>query len=37
MPKLNVGAVAIDYELRGEGPPLLMINGFRRSRVVWLP
>ncbi len=36
MPKLTAGAVSIDYELRGEGPPLLMINGFRRSRVVWL-
>ena len=36
MAKLNVGAVSIDYELRGAGPPLLMINGFRRSRVVWL-
>jgi pimeloyl-ACP methyl ester carboxylesterase len=36
VPKLNVGAVAIDCELRGAGPPLLMINGFRRSRVVWM-
>jgi pimeloyl-ACP methyl ester carboxylesterase len=36
MPKLNAGSLLIDYELRGEGPPLLMINGFRRSRVVWL-
>lgn len=36
MTKLSAGAVSIDYELRGEGPPLLMINGFRRSRVVWL-
>ena len=36
MPKLNAGTLAIDYELRGEGPPLLLINGFRRSRVVWL-
>jgi len=36
MPGLNAGAVTIDYELRGEGPPLLLINGFRRSRVVWL-
>ena len=36
MPKLNAGAVSIDYERRGDGPPLLMINGFRRSRVVWL-
>jgi pimeloyl-ACP methyl ester carboxylesterase len=36
MPKLNAGAVAIAYETRGAGPPLLMINGFRRSHVVWL-
>jgi len=36
MPKLNAGELSIDYELRGDGPPLLMINGFRRSRVVWL-
>ncbi|MCX7141518.1 MAG: alpha/beta fold hydrolase [Proteobacteria bacterium] len=36
MPKLSAGAVSIDCEVRGEGPPLLMINGFRRSRVVWL-
>lgn len=36
MPKANVAGVAIDYELRGSGPPLLLINGFRRSRVVWL-
>jgi 3-oxoadipate enol-lactonase len=36
MSKLNAGAVTIDYELRGDGPPLLMINGFRRSRVAWL-
>lgn len=36
MAKVNVDGVSIDYELRGAGPPLLMINGFRRSRVVWL-
>jgi len=36
MPTLNAGAVSIAYELRGAGPPLLLINGFRRSRVVWL-
>ncbi len=36
MPMLNAGAVSIAYETRGAGPPLLMINGFRRSRVVWL-
>lgn len=36
MPRVNSDGVAIDYELRGNGPPLLLINGFRRSRVVWL-
>jgi 3-oxoadipate enol-lactonase len=36
MPKTQAGAVAIDFEVRGSGPPLLMINGFRRSRVIWL-
>ncbi len=35
MPKLTANGIAIDCELRGAGPPLLMINGFRRSRVVW--
>ena len=36
MPKINLGSVSIDCETRGRGEPLLMINGFRRSRVVWL-
>lgn len=36
MTRVHTGAVTLDYELRGQGPPLLMINGFRRSRVVWL-
>ena len=36
MSKAKSGPVTLDYELRGNGPPLLMINGFRRSRVVWL-
>ncbi len=36
MSKANSGGVSIDYEIRGDGPPLLMVNGFRRSRVVWL-
>jgi len=36
MPVIKVGAVAIACETRGNGPPLLMINGFRRSRVAWL-
>jgi pimeloyl-ACP methyl ester carboxylesterase len=35
MPKATVDGVAIDYELRGAGAPLLMICGFRRSRAVW--
>ena len=36
MTRVNAGSLQLDYELRGQGPPLLMINGFRRSRVVWL-
>jgi pimeloyl-ACP methyl ester carboxylesterase len=36
MPKANADGVAIDYEVRGAGAPLLMICGFRRSRVVWM-
>jgi pimeloyl-ACP methyl ester carboxylesterase len=36
MTRVNIGALSLDYELRGEGPPLLMINGFRRSRVGWM-
>jgi pimeloyl-ACP methyl ester carboxylesterase len=35
MAKATVGGVSIDYELRGQGAPLLMFNGFRRSRVIW--
>jgi pimeloyl-ACP methyl ester carboxylesterase len=35
MTRVNCGAVSLDYEFRGQGPPLLMINGFRRSRVAW--
>ena len=29
------GGLRIAFELRGEGPSLLMICGFRRSRVIW--
>ena len=36
MTRVHVGPLELDYALRGQGPPLLMINGFRRSRVVWL-
>lgn len=35
MTRIATGEVSLDYELRGQGPPLLMICGFRRSRVIW--
>jgi pimeloyl-ACP methyl ester carboxylesterase len=35
MPKADASGTAIDYALRGNGPSLLMIAGFRRSRVIW--
>lgn len=35
MAKAGVGGISIDYEMRGQGPPLLMFCGFRRSRVIW--
>ena len=36
MARVMVGALHIDHETRGSGPPLLMVPGFRRSRAVWL-
>ena len=36
MTRIKAGNIQLDYELRGSGAPLIMINGFRRSRVVWL-
>lgn len=36
MSRIKAGDIHLDYETRGNGPPLMMINGFRRSRVVWL-
>lgn len=36
MSRIKAGDIQLDYEMRGSGPPLIMINGFRRSRVVWL-
>ena len=36
MSRIKAGGIHLDYETRGSGPPLIMINGFRRSRVVWL-
>lgn len=35
MAKAQAGEVAIDFEVRGQGPPLIMLTGFRRSRVIW--
>lgn len=35
MATAKAGDVSIAYELRGNGAPLIMFNGFRRSRVVW--
>lgn len=35
MPQTKVSELTLDYEMVGQGPPLLMIAGFRRSRVVW--
>lgn len=37
MPEAKSNGVTLGYALQGEGPPLLMITGFRRSRVVWMP
>jgi len=36
MPTAQVNGIEIAYEIRGAGPPLLMIAGFRRSRVIWM-
>ncbi|MCH8844401.1 MAG: alpha/beta fold hydrolase [SAR324 cluster bacterium] len=36
MPQVKTNGITLDYELRGQGEPLLMICGFRRSRVIWL-
>ena len=35
MSKAMAGKVTIDFMVRGSGPPLLMLTGFRRSRVIW--
>jgi len=35
MPHANANGIQIAYEVRGSGPPLLLINGFRRSRLAW--
>lgn len=35
MATANSDGILIEYESRGAGPPLLMLAGFRRSRVIW--
>lgn len=35
MAKASAKGITIDYAIRGSGPPLLMLTGFRRSRVIW--
>ena len=35
MPKAKANGITLEYELRGKGAPLVMINGFRRSRQAW--
>ena len=35
MPKAKANGVSLEYELRGQGAPLVLINGYRRSRQAW--
>jgi pimeloyl-ACP methyl ester carboxylesterase len=35
MPKAKANDITLEYELRGGGDPLVMINGYRRSRQAW--
>jgi pimeloyl-ACP methyl ester carboxylesterase len=35
MPKAKANGFTLEYELRGQGAPLVMINGYRRSRQAW--
>ncbi len=36
MPTLEIDGLSLGYEIRGEGPPLLLIMGFTGSRYQWL-
>jgi pimeloyl-ACP methyl ester carboxylesterase len=36
MPTLEIDGLPLAYEIRGEGPPLLLIMGFTGSRYQWL-
>ena len=35
MPKLQVGKVRLNYEIHGQGEPLVLIPGFRAGRWLW--
>lgn len=35
MPKAQANGFTLEYELRGSGDPLVLINGYRRSRQAW--
>ncbi|HVC44543.1 MAG TPA: alpha/beta hydrolase [Candidatus Binataceae bacterium] len=37
MPKVKAGAIHINYETFGDGPPLLLIMGFAMPGVAWMP
>jgi len=36
MTRISAGDVQLDYETRGRGAPLLLLNGFRRNRAAWM-
>ena len=35
MPKATVNGIAINYEIEGSGPPLLLISGLGANRLSW--
>lgn len=37
MPKIQAGAINLNYDTYGEGEPLLLIMGFGMPGVAWLP
>lgn len=37
MPRVPAGDISIHYDIRGEGEPLLLINGFGSSSATWRP
>jgi 3-oxoadipate enol-lactonase len=37
MPKVKAGAINLNYEIFGDGPPLLLIMGFGMPGAAWMP